>query len=365
MELSRIGAVLSIIAVILSAGSIVYVQTMISGVNESVSRVEKSLSDLGAALGVTSQAQAERILAAKKEGKVVFYTAADLEIFTKVFEKFTTKYGIPVEIFRASATEVQQRIVQEASAGQNSWDISQFSHPYDVDALQKNLLAKYESPEAKGIPPTDFPANTAYYRGLLYSITYNTKNVKKDEAPKGYDDLLLPRWKGRLVIEDAGRGGGGTWTWMQSMIDQGLLSKDYFKKLAQNKPLVSRGHTATLQRLIAGELDVMVNAEAPSSWQAKAKGANIEVVPIPKMFVSLTALGISAKAPHPNAARLAFDWILSLEGQGYMKDYGEMSVRLRPEGWPAGYNPELIYGKAPKEKPDSYTQFFIDTFGKP
>ncbi|HEY3165685.1 MAG TPA: extracellular solute-binding protein, partial [Candidatus Binatia bacterium] len=181
------------------------------------------------------------------------------------------------------------------------------------------LLAKrghtepYNSPEAKPFPDSfRDPAGgwvAAYLQ--LNVIAYNTKLVAKSEAPKGYDDLLNPKWKGKMGLDDK------QYIWFDGLLkvmgrDKGLA---YFKRLATQGIHFRSGNTLLANLLAAGEFGVLINARPESVDELKQKGAPVEWVASRPTTANVLPIAVAKNAQHPNAAKLFMDHMLSEEGQ--------------------------------------------------
>src|SRR5690349_24885339 len=156
-----------------------------------------------ALLAVEARAQDPRLEAARKEGKVVWYTSLALTSSEKVAKLFETAYpGVKVEVHRTGSQRILQRMMQELQANIKNVDVVHTSDAgHYVFLKEKKLLAKYTPAGVDGFPD-GFKDKDGYYYGLratVNAITYNTKAVSASEAPKNWKDLLDPRWKGKMV----------------------------------------------------------------------------------------------------------------------------------------------------------------------
>jgi iron(III) transport system substrate-binding protein len=206
------------------------------------------------------------------------------------------------------------------------WDVVSFNH-LDMDALgQENLLASYVSPEsAKG-----FPAGAIDPRGhwasiyvRQYVIGFNTRLVPPAEAPKDWSDLLKPKWKAKLAVDE------NEVEWYASMLD--FLGRDrgpeYMRALARQEPQLRRGHTLLSKLLVAGDFPLAI-VHAAEMEEAKKTGAPVDWVrTTDPVITSPSQVAVAAKAPHPAAARLLVDFLLSAEGQALIASRGRIPAR--------------------------------------
>jgi iron(III) transport system substrate-binding protein len=292
------------------------------------------------ALAGAALAQDPRVEAAKKEGKVVWYTSLVLPSAEKVAKLFEAAYpGIKVEVHRTGSQRIIQRVMQELQANIKNVDVIHTSDAgHFVLLKEKKLLAKY-TPAGVDSFPAAFKDKDGYAWGLRATvnvIAYNPKIVPPAEAPKTWKDLLDPKWKGKEVTAHPGYSGVIA-THVLALVQ--LYGWDYFKQLAQNKLMLVQSAADPAGVVASGERPVAVNGGDYTFYQTKKKGNPVEVV-YPKEGVPLVVSpsAITSFAPHPNAARLFTDFTFSREVQQVLAD---------SEGLYTGH-PEVKY---PADKP--------------
>ena len=260
----------------------------------------------------------QRVLAgAQKEKRAVIYTSLNLKDSVPIVQAFEKKYGVRIELWRSSSEKVLQRALTEARAGRFAVDGFELNGP-EMEALyREGLLEEFYSPQIANIPPQAIPKHRHYVadRMNFFTIAYNTNLVKPNEVPNTYEDLLNPRWVGKLGIE------ASEIDWFGSMVKwmgeaKGLA---YFRKLAQMKPQVRTGHTLMAGLVASGEIPLATlynhNAErllvtgAPVKWKA-----------LTPTFGRPNAVAVAKRAERPHAALLFADFMLSLEGQRLIKE---------------------------------------------
>ena len=298
------------------------------------------LASIGIVVAAPVAAQDTRVEAAKKEGKVVWYTSLALPTAEKVGKLFEAAYpGIKVEVQRTGSQRILQRVMQELQASLKLVDVIHTSDAgHFVLLKEKKLLMKYTPPGVDAFPP-GFKDKDGYYftlRATVNVIAYNTKLVPAAEAPKGWKDLLDPKWRGKMVTAHPGYSGVIS-THVLALVQ--LYGWDYFKQLAQNKLMLVQSAVDPAGVVASGERQVAVDGGDYYYYQMKKKGNPIEVV-YPKEGVPLVVspTAIASFAPHPNAARLFTDFTFSRELQQVMAD---------SEGLYTGH-PEVKY---PADKP--------------
>ncbi len=290
--------------------------------------------------GGDAQTPSKHLDAAKKEGKVVWYTSLVLPSAERVAKLFETAYpDIKVEVHRTGSQRILQRVMQELQANIKNVDVIHTSDAgHYVLLKEKKLLAKYTPAGVEGFP-AGFKDKDGYYYGLratVNAIFYNTKAMSAAEAPKTWKDLLDPKWKGKMVTAHPGYSGVIA-THVLALVH--LHGWDYFKALADNKLMIVQSANDPSTVVSSGERIVGVNGGDYSAYQLKKKGNPIEIV-YPKEGVPLVVspTAITAFAPHPNAARLFTDFTFTREVQQVMAD---------SEGLYTGH-PEVKY---PADKP--------------
>jgi iron(III) transport system substrate-binding protein len=285
-------------------------------------------------------AQDARVEAAKKEGKVVWYTSLALPSAEKVAKLFEAAYpGIKVDVNRTGSERILSRVMQELQAGIKNVDVIHTSDAGHFVLLKnKGLLTKY-TPAGVDRFPAGFKDKDGYYYGLRATvnvIAYNTKAVTAAEAPKTWKDLLDPKWKGKMVTAHPGYSGVIA-THVLALVNQ--YGWDFFKQLAQNKLMLVQSAVDPAGVVASGERPVAVDGGEYTFYQTRKKGNPVELV-YPKEGVPLVVspTAIAAGAPHPNAAKLFTDFSFTREVQQVMAD---------SEGLYTGH-PEVKY---PTDKP--------------
>ena len=305
---------------------------------------------------------------ARKESQVMLYstmTVADGKLLATAFEK---KYSVRVTHWRSGAERIVNRAVSEARAGRNEVDVVETSS-HRMEALyRERLLEDFYSPVLGEILPSAFPRGHRQYvadRFAFFVLGYNTNLVKPEELPATYDDLLHPRWAGRLTIE------GTDMHWFAAVVkamgeEKGLA---FFRKLAASKPQIRNSHILIAQLVAAGEVPLCVNAFNNNLETLKLQGAPVDWKPLQPAFGQSSAIGLARYAPRPHAALLFAEFVLSKEGQEIYRSVNRIpSSRLvgtplrnfkheivdpeqaldEDEKWKEHFSKIFLGGKAPK-----------------
>ncbi len=276
--------------------------------------------------------QQRLIAGAKIEGSLNLYTVMGLEQMTVIVEAFEKKYGVKVNLWRASSENVVRRVITEAQAGRFEVDVVETGGP-ELEALHREkLLQQVKSPHFSALIAQALPAHGEWAgaRVNIFVQAYNTEKIRADELPKSYQDLLSPRWKGRLGVEAANL------DWFATLIkelgeEQGL---QLFKSLvATNGLSVRKGHPILVGLVASGEIPLALATYGYFVDRLKKeKSAPVEWFLLPPAIVRVTGVAVPQKAPHPNAALLFYDFMLS-EAQPLLAkmDITPASKKLMPQ----------------------------------
>jgi iron(III) transport system substrate-binding protein len=265
------------------------------------------------------------IEAAKKEGKVVWYTSVDLPLAEKVAKAFEATYpGIAVRVERTGAERVFQRIGQEYASNIHAVDVVNSSDAAHFIVWKRDGLLEPYVPEdvAKFYPAEhkDPDGTFASFRVWVCIIAYNTSLVKPADAPKSFADLLDPKWKGKIVKAHPSYSGTIMTATYQMQRDLGW---SYYEKLAQQSVMQVQSSADPPKRLALGERSVMADGNEYNIFQLKESGSPVEPVYATEgspLIVGPT--GMFKAAPSPNAARLFCNFSFSPEAQQLIIDVG-------------------------------------------
>jgi iron(III) transport system substrate-binding protein len=252
----------------------------------------------------------QRLLsAARKEGALTLYTSMNAEDLKKLVAAFEKKHGIKVNVWRASSEKVLQKVIAENNAGKQTWDIVESNGPELESMVREKLSQKFYSPHKKDLIQETIPKHEEYLptRLNVFVQAYNKNKVRPDEVPKTYQDLLHPRWKGRLGVEleDA--------DWMAGLV-KAMGEKEgiaYFKKLSDQNISKRKGHALLSQMVVSGEVPLALTVYNYKIEQFKQDGAPVEWLALQPAVVRPNGVVLYKNAPHPNAGLLFADFLLS------------------------------------------------------
>ncbi len=263
--------------------------------------------------------------AAKKDRELVFDTTTNIEEANSVSRQFKAKYPfLEVNINRAEGERIVTRVLQEARAKKTLVDVIQTPAFYLHAFKKRGILGEY-APQDDRLYPRNFKEEktwtTTYYNP--YVVLYNTQLVSAPNLPRRYEDLLNPFWKNKMILEK------DKIDWFTAMLE--IMGREkgvsYMRALSRQNPMLRIGQTLITQLVAAGEASLQVNGNAVSVNRLKQKGAPIDWVapgPLPGLMVGV---GLTSQAPHPAAAKLFIDFLLSKEGQQLYQSAGRLVAR--------------------------------------
>jgi iron(III) transport system substrate-binding protein len=265
-------------------------------------------------------------------------------------------------VWRAGTDKVLQRAVAEASAGRAEMDVVHISSP-EMEALSRErVLMPIASPVHEHLQAGSVPAHREWAATILsvWVQAYNSTLVDRKSLPKSYSDLLDPAWKGKLGIE------ANDQDWVASVADAiggGDVGLGFFRRLAATHGVsVRSGHTLLTNLVISGEVPLALTVYNYMPEQAKKRGAPIDWFALDPAFARSNGVGVARAAPHPNAARLFYEYLLSEEAQrafGRM-DYVPTNTRVpSPLG---GIRIVQVDPARTLDETDTWTTFFERTF---
>ncbi|HSN20000.1 MAG TPA: extracellular solute-binding protein [Usitatibacter sp.] len=272
--------------------------------------------EVAAVAGYTGPDRTQRLIeGAKKEGELMVYSSITPKDQLKLAEDFRKRYGVTLKFWRGSQSNILSRVLSETRGGKYLFDALETNSPQLEAIAREGLLANMHSPylQEELIPET-VPAHGEWApdRLNLMVYAYNTGIVKKADLPKAWDDLLDPKWQGRLGMESTNV------EWFQTLVqamgeEKGL---DLFKRLGDSGVAVRTGHTHSTGLCIAGEIPVFMGVFSHDVDREKPKGAPIDWFVLPPAIILPSAVGVSRRAAHPNAAALFLDYMLT-DGQRF------------------------------------------------
>ena len=285
---------------------------------------EEIWKDLSALSG--EERQRRLMSGAKAEGKALFYVNISADHVEPLRQDFESRYpGIKFEFWRGSGERTSNRILTEARAQKFAVDVIGPANEHVPLLMKSNLIGRYSSPERRSYPNAHKDQD-GYWTSVAYNlavIAYNTKLVKPGEAPRRYDDFLNLKWKGDFAIDmEPDR---ALMAWLKSWGEE--RTGKFMEGLIKNDAVVRKGHTLLTQLLCAGEFRTAIELYAYRLAEMKRKGCPIELIYPDPTPGAVTPLVVARRSPHPYAAALLVDYLLSESGQKILADRGWFSGR--------------------------------------
>ena len=271
-----------------------------------------------------ANAQAVNLEAAKKEGRVVLYGTVVPQAMESIFNSFEKKYGIKVDYWRASANGVAERAANEWRAGRPGFDIVEGNPGLNATLKKEGGFAKYIPPSSEKFAEhfQDKDSQMTAWRLIPISVLYNTDTVKAADRPRTLDDLIDPRWKGKITIPNPTQHAETAQFFWNLRKFRGDKWLDFVKALAKQEPHLVESFAPVPNALIRGEAQIGLGY---IKYLKQYKGP-LGYVLLDKHLTELNVMSIGSKAANPNAARLYVEFICSVEGQKLVAEQGEFAL---------------------------------------
>lgn len=274
------------------------------------------------------------LAAARAEGgEMTIYSSTNEGEGLPLWKLFTDATGIKVNYVRGSDSVLVSRMMLEYRGGQKSWDIAQTA---SINKMLPQLLQQFDPPEAKAIMPSARDPERRWY-GVYANYNapaYNTRLVKASDLPHSYADFARHReWAGHVAID------GTDNEWLKAMFayygaDKATaVVKDIVAAL---HPVETIGHLAQARSVGSGEYWLSLNNYVNLSLNVKLAGGPVDVFPLDPVTLFFGQVGVSARAPHPNTALLAANFMLSRQCQSFLTGFGRIPTRPDVESNPPG-----------------------------
>jgi iron(III) transport system substrate-binding protein len=263
--------------------------------------------------------------AAKKEREVVWYTTTNLETSRVLADVFQKKHPyINISFYRATVGPLINRVLLEARSGKYDWDVLSGGGEMFSPVMERGLIAQYRSPETRMIDDDLVDKQgywTAYTVGT-FVLGFNKKLVREQDVPKSYEALLDIKWKGQKIAIDTSAG------ILHALLPVWGKEKAlyYFRQLAAQNPVVKESTSIIAQLLNAGEMPLAISLAHLYELNLR-KGAPIDWLPLEPAVVRVIPMMLGAKARHPNAGKLLYDFLVGKEGQEIIRSFNRPSVR--------------------------------------
>jgi len=278
-----------------------------------------------------AQAPAGLLDRARREGSLTLYTSLAPTESQPLADAFEKKYGVKVQLWRGQSDEVVQRVVTEAKGRRFAVDVVETNGPEMEMIAREKLLGELHSAYVADLPANAIPAHRTWFpdRMNYFVVGYNTTKVKRGDIPATYEGFTDPKWKGRIALEATDA------EWMATLIktSPGDKGTDVVRKIAALQPSLRKGHVLLASLVAAGEVPVGLAMYNSNIETLKRKGAPIDYVPVQPVVARPQGIGVARNAPHPNAAILFAEFVLSPDGQQLFESMGRVpaSTKIKSE----------------------------------
>ncbi len=282
--------------------------------------------------------------AAKKEATVTWYATMNLKDLDATVKQFMKLHPeITVQTLRLGSSQLPARIITEQRGSKYSADVISGDDFQVAQLIAAGALQKNPNPEAgkfiKGTVDPNGMWSNLYQNTTV--IAWNPQRLKADnlKPPMSLADLAKPEYKGKIGIDS------GALNWYIGSLQGNAAGEDLMKKIAANKPIMTTGHTESITQLESGEFDVTPTAYGYLADQEKKLGRPVDFANPKPLLVTLNPIGLGKNAPHPNAAKVLVDWLLSKDGQQFIAQQGggEISSRTDVISNPQVFGPRMPY----------------------
>ncbi|MFQ5855965.1 MAG: ABC transporter substrate-binding protein [Anaerolineae bacterium] len=265
--------------------------------------------------------------AARAEGgQLMVYTSMNIDDLEEVLARFKEDYPfVTTEYYRAKGEDVIAKALTEAQAGQHFADVFE-TNAFEVYRLfLEGLLAPFDAPERAAYPDSAKDADGYWTVDRINTvvIAYNTELVDPADVPKTFEDLLDPKWKGKVGVE------AGDIELLADMVGAWGEERTYafWEGIAAQEPGIVSGHTELAELVAAGEYAISPTLYGHRVEKLKKKGAPLEWVKTDPVFAYTQLMALAAEAPHPATGKLFVNWLLSEAGQTAIRDVGRIPAR--------------------------------------
>jgi iron(III) transport system substrate-binding protein len=304
---------------------------------------------------------------ARAEGELVYYGTIPIDEFLPLARVFNSRYrALALQHYFSPRQGILNRALTEARAGRHAVDVIQVDPSYGYQLLNENLVQPYVSSAQSRFFDGTYDPNGSWYSmyHLTTALIYNTALVKPEQAPKNYEELLNPVWKGKMLFDpEAG--------YILAAMEQAWGREkaiDYLSKLAKQDLSYRRGGTLTTQVVSSGEYPIGIAINGETSAGVREKGAPLGFKVLSPKIVKPEGLFLAKNAPHPHATLLFAEWVLSEEAQSFLTTTlgkGSAMKGMRSKFKEFQLQPDFVVSPKLGPKLQSYIQDFAKILGVP
>ncbi|MGE5819452.1 MAG: ABC transporter substrate-binding protein [Deltaproteobacteria bacterium] len=304
---------------------------------------------------------------ARGEGELVYYGTIPIDEFLPLARVFNARYrSLALQHYFSPRQGILNRTLTEARAGRHAVDVVQLDPSYGYQLLNENLVQPYVISGQGRFYEGTYDANGSWYSmyHLTTALIYNTGLIKPEQAPKSYEELLAPAWKGKMLFDpEAG--------YILAAMEQAWgreKAVDYLTKLSKQDLSYRRGGTLTTQVVSSGEYPIGIAINGETSAAVREKGAPLGFKVLSPKIVKPEGLFLAKNAPHPHATLLFAEWVLSDEAQSFLATTlgkGSAMKGVRSKFKEFQLQPDFVVTPKLGPKLQSYIQDFTKILGVP
>jgi iron(III) transport system substrate-binding protein len=316
-------------------------------------------------LSALTGAEREQVLLsqAKAEGFLMLYSSMQTASIINLQKAFEAKYKVSVKYWRGGSEDILRRAVVEAKAGREDVDVFESDGPVLETMHREALLAKVASPYADELIPEAQRPHREWVatRVNIFAAVYNSKLISKEDAPVSYEALKDPKWKGKLGIE------ADDFDWFGSLAhimgEQKVLT--LFRDIkATNGFSLRKGHTLLTNLVAAGEVPLGLTVYLQNIDVARKAGAPVETLLLDPIIARPNGIAIARKPPHPHAAMLFYDFILSTEGQEALRQREFIPTSTKVDSVLSGLKVQFEDPAVQLDEGDKWQKLFREAIGQ-
>jgi iron(III) transport system substrate-binding protein len=296
---------------------------------------------------------------ARREGSLTVYASMAEKDLIRLVSAFERRYGIKVNVWRSGKNNVLRRAVDEARAGRFDVDVVHNPSPEMELLHRERLLQEVRSPYQRELIPEAVAPHREWAGPRVYVFVqaYNTGKVKREELPKTFAELLDPRWKGKIAIEAKEQ--EWFYTLVHEMGEEAGIA--FFRELVAKNGLTVRNGNALLNNLVvAGDIPLALTLYSYLPEQSRRAGAPIDWIALKPTIAYTDGIGVMRRAPHPNAAVLFYDFVLS-DGQQLLAELNHVVSHRRNQAYLRQFDLKFIDVAAVLADYDRWTRIYEDT----
>jgi iron(III) transport system substrate-binding protein len=326
-----------------------------------------TLAEVAGQVEKMNRAQREAFLAngAKQEKEVMFYATTPVNQVAVLKKYFSARYPfVDLKHYYSPRQGILNKAVSEYQGNANIADVIMTDVSYGTILMKEGVSSPYSIPDVSRYVRGSYDPKGQWYTMymLTTALVYNRNLVKPNEVPKTYQDLLDPKWKGKMMFDPEA-------AFIMAAMEQAWgkeKARDYLSRLAKQDLIFRRGTTLTSQLIAAGEYPIAIAINGETTAEMRDKGAPLGFSVLPPRIIKPNGLFVAKKSPHPNAALLFTDWSLSEEGQKVLAV--DLGKGVAMKGVPAKYkefqgDPDYVVGPEFGDKLKQHMADFQKIFG--